>query len=177
MRILFVVLAIFLIATSSAYSQSLKSISGSEVINSSEDSLYTNISAGAGVYTVNFKETTSFGFNLGLRHQFSEKFYLEGKFYFLGKSKSSNDNYYILSLIPQWNVFEEDPLKIIIGPGLELWTAKDGMIILPLAIAKLEYNISKEFFISPEIKTFPFTATLNFGFRFLFRDYENKFNK
>jgi hypothetical protein len=175
MKRIIVIAAVLFMTISSAYSQSLKSISATGNKISLKETHYTSLSLGASVNTKDFKEKNSYGFNFGLRHQFSRIFYFEGRFSFVGQMNGMSSDMYVYSLIPQWNAFEEESLRIMVGTGLELLALKDGGYFLPLGLIKLEYNISKEFFVAPEIKAYPFSASLNFGFRFPFKGYENAF--
>ncbi|MFA7360152.1 MAG: hypothetical protein WC139_03875 [Candidatus Kapaibacterium sp.] len=162
MKKLIASLVLILISFNIVNSQTLKSISSSENILKIKDTLYSSLSFGTGICIDNSKLNPSFEINAGIRHQFSQSFYLEGKFDYI----PAKNTIYILSLIPQWSLYNNKTLNFVLGAGLDFIAySKEAAIIFPLAIAKLEINITDNFFIFPEFRFPPFLASVNFGYR------------
>lgn len=155
-------LTLILISFNFVNSQTLKSISSPENILKSKETRYSSISLGPVLYIDNSRLSPDFGIDAGIRHQFSQSFYLEGKFDYI----PAKNSVYILALIPQWSLYNNKTLNFVLGAGLDFIAySKEAAIIFPLAIAKLEINITDNFFISPEFRYLPFLASLNFGYR------------
>lgn len=143
-------------------SQTLKSISSLNSTSKTKDTLYTSFSFGSGICIDNSKLKPGFEINAGIRHQFSVTFFLEGKFDYI----STKYNIYILSAVPQWSLYNNNSISFLLGTGLEfIAISKEGAIILPIGLARLDINIAKDFFIFPEFRFPPFLASINFGYR------------
>ena len=162
MKKTYISLALILISLNNVNPQNLKTNSSLENIFKSEETLYSSISLGPVLYIDNSKLSPDFGIDIGIRHQFSKSFYLEGKFDYI----PAKNTIYLIALVPQWSLYNNKTLNFVLGTGLEFIAIRhEGAVILPLAIAKLEINIIDNFFISPEFRYIPFLATLNFGYR------------
>jgi len=169
MKKLILTLAIIFISTSFVFPQSLKSISNikKQIIPNSSGNLYQNISLGFDIYSLELKKNANFGFNSGIRHQFSRYFYLEAKFDLIFGDANYGSRY-IFALIPQWSIMGNKTFNLLFGGGLEIHTiSQEGYGFLPLVSVKLEYKLSADLSIVPELRIpTPYIASLNFSYRF-----------
>lgn len=164
MKKLIITLAVVIITATSIYSQSVKSISSSGK-NNTKETLYSVISVGMDFYTANFKQDLRYGFNAGLRHQFSDLFYLEGKIDLILRNVGL-DQQVIIAVIPQWSLFKNKSFNFVFGLGVEFFGSKqDGGAILPVGSAKFEYKLSDDFIIFPELRYPLYMASINIGYR------------
>jgi len=129
---------------------------------------YQSFSFGLGLTTFNYYDLSDYKLvlSLGISHQLSKSFFLEAKFDYCPKTEN-DEQVYIFSGIPQFafNLLE-DNLKLKMGLGLFLLgVPKSGAIIFLVADAKVEYNLSKEVSIYPEIRFIPLLFTFNVSYK------------
>lgn len=174
MKKLIITVTLIFIAITSVNSQTLSGISSSNNKITLKDKHYTSFSIGTGISTFNLKkdELLRYGVNGGMRHQFSQLFYLEGKFDLIFRKNYENQQI-IIALIPQWCIIKSKLFNFIFGVGLELWIErKEGGAFLPLANTKFEINLSDDFFIFPELRYPPYMASINIGFRIPYQGFK-----
>jgi hypothetical protein len=109
---------------------------------------------------------SKFVFSFGLSHQFNKFFFLEIKFDYCPRTEH-DVAVYIFSGIPQiaFNL-SGDNLKFKTGLGIFLLgIPSEGPPISFTADVKLEYNISKEISIYPEIRYSPLLLTFNVSYK------------
>jgi len=169
MKKLVLTLAIILISSSFVFPQSLKSISNikNQIIPNSSGNLYQNISFGFDIYSQELKKNTNFGINSGIRHQFSRYFYLEAKLDLIFGDANYNSRY-VFALIPQWSILGNKTYNLLFGGGIGLLAiSQEGYSFFPLVSVKLEYKLSDEIIIFPELRfPTPYIASINFSYRF-----------
>ncbi len=136
-------------------------------IDSSGLRRYQSVTFGLGVTTFDYFAFSGprLVLSSGISHQLSESFYLEVKFDYSPETKY-HKSIYIFSGIPQFsfNLINND-LKLKTGLGLFfLAVPSDGAMIFLVADAKLEYSLSKEVSIYPEIRFIPLLLTFHISY-------------
>jgi hypothetical protein len=126
---------------------------------------YQSLSFGLGVCP---DEASNYKFvlSLGLSHQFSKSFFLEAKFDYCTKTEHK-EQIFIFSGIPQFSFkLSENILYLKTGIGLFFGIIpNEAAILFPVAEVKVEYNISKEVSIYPDIRFPPFLLTFNVSYK------------
>jgi hypothetical protein len=100
--------------------------------------------------------------SLGISNQLSKSFFLEAKFDYCPETKNA-EQVFIFSGIPQFAFnLSQDYLKLKMGLGLFfLYIPKSAGWVFFVADAKVEYELTKEISIYPEIRFIPFLLTFN----------------
>jgi hypothetical protein len=139
-------------------------ISEKHKVDSSGLRRYQSVTFGLGVSPYTPNELRSV-LSLGISHQLSKSFFLEVKFDYSPKT-DTREQIYIFSGIPQFSFnLVNNYLKLKTGLGLFLFVEKkEGGFILPVADTKLEYSLSKEISIYPEIRVPPFLFTFHISY-------------
>jgi hypothetical protein len=150
MKYIIITLTIIFIGAYPVFSQTLKSISSSGNRLRLNETTYTSISIGANMVKPIFAKGSGIGINLGLRHQLSNTFYIEGKVDYL--PKTSDDGIFSFSLVPQWSVAKNKSLNFLLGCGLVVLANSDSKFFGPIFSTKLEFKILDYIILYPEIR-------------------------